>query len=580
MWGKKSRTESLNDVPAPVTAGDEHGNDITVGNHNSPGRKVIIRQSYSGIPNKDFRFRVDDSMVSAVYAEGKGYLSDYVTGNVRPSDYWEKKLLRTVKTEISVLSFSDMVFSIASPITFRASGGDVDATVFGDFRFIRGNPRNISSILQGTYTEKENNGAVEIQYVTAEGLEQIIRAGLQDIVCRPLFRDRVYSDLEELSEIILEQMKSTPFFSERCIECTQLDVRPNRTEFEKLDDAEALHKIELRKIELDSEIAAKKKQAVYNSQIAEQEQAVRIEESKKRLAELESEINDCKRTDSMKDAEAELQKIKLSLDAEHYETDYQDGRKKRELDDQQQREIELLKAKTDSLIMMAQAATCKRESFDNCKNDLVVCQNCGKEVTSGSRTCPECGFTIPIIKHSNKDIPEEIAIMFDRIKGAFSGIEKDVSQDEAATVMSPVVRNLPHNFKGTVVATDSITFEPSREYVLQFCHNEEAVVSVHFYEEVAFRREIDANKQRLMFYSDYANYSVNDDVVGAGMMRTVTRQPILIICLEDRFYLYCTKETGYLKIDGVEVGQDEITELDIGKRVALGNYISFFIESA
>ena len=150
MWGKKN-SEPSNSAPSPVASGDPNGNSIVVGNHNSPNRKVINRQSYSGIPDKDFRFKVDDSMVSAIHIEGKGYLSNYVIGNVRPSDYWEKKALHTVKVPVSILSFSDIVFSIASPITFRASGGDVDATVFGDFRFKHENPRNISSILQSIH---------------------------------------------------------------------------------------------------------------------------------------------------------------------------------------------------------------------------------------------------------------------------------------------------------------------------------------------------------------------------------------------------------------------------------------------
>lgn len=561
MWGKKN-SEPSNSAPSPVASGDPNGNSIVVGDHNSPNRKVINRQSYSGIPDKDFRFKVDDSMVSAIHIEGKGYLSNYVIGNVRPSDYWEKKALHTVKVPVSILSFSDIVFSIASPITFRASGGDVDATVFGDFRFKHENPRNISSILQSSYARTETDGHVESVFITAEGLEQIIRTGLQDIVRRPLFRDRVYSNFEDVSKSIIEMIVESPFFLERCIESTQLDVRPDRTEFEKLDDAEALHAIDMRKIEL------------------EHERAMRLEESRKRLTELELQIEDSRRADSIKAAEAELQKIKMSLDAEHYETDYQDNRKKREMDDQQRREIELLEAKTDSLIRMTQAATDLRNASDNYSDSMITCPNCGKTTNSGSKFCPECGFAIPIIKHSNKDIPEEITSLFERIKKVFAGAERETDPDETTIVMSPVVRNLPHNFKGTVAATDSITFESSKEYVLRLYYKEDLTASVHFYEEVAFRRESDSNGQKIMFYSDYANYSVNSDILGPSKIQGVTRQPVLIICLGDRFYICCMKETGYLKIDGVDVGQSEITELDLGKKVSIGSYMSFIIEVA
>ena len=561
MWGKKD-SEPPKSAPAPVESGDKHGNSIVVGDHNSPNRKVIIRQSYSGIPDKDFRFKVDDSMVSVIHIEGRGYLSNYVVGNVRPSDYWEKKTLHTVKVPVSILSFSDIVFSIASPITFRASGGDVNATVFGDFRFKHENPRNISSILQSSYAKTETDDGLETVFITAEGLEQIIRTGLQDIVRRPLFRDRVYSSLEDVSESIIGMIRESPFFSERCIESTQLDVRPDRTEFEKLDDAEALHTIDMRKIELDHE------------------RAMRLEESRKRLTELELEIEDSKRADLIKAAEAELQKIKLSLDAEHYETDYQDNRKKREMDDQQRREIEMLEAKTDSLIKMTQAAAGVRKNSGNDPDNRIICPNCGKTINSGSKFCSECGFAIPIIKHSNKDIPEEISSLFDRVKKVFSGTEQESNPDETTIVMSPVIRNLPHNFKGTVAATDSITFESSKEYVLRLYHKEDLVASVHFYEEVAFKRESDSNGQKIMFYSDYANYSVHSDILGSSKIQAVTRQPVLIICLGDRFYLCCMKETGYLKIDGVDVGQSEITELDLGKKVSIGSYMSFIVELA
>lgn len=561
MWGKRN-SELSKSVPAPVISGDRNGNSIVVGDHNSPNRKVVIRQTYSDIPDKDFRFKVDDSMVSAIHIEGKGYLSNYVLGNVKPSDYWEKKMLHAVKVPVSILSFSDMVFSIASPITFRASGGDVDATVFGDFRFKLENPRNISSILQSSYAQTETDGHVESVFITAEGLEQIIRTGLQDIVRKPLFRDRIYSSLDDVSESIIKLIGESPFFSERCIESTQLDVRPDRTEFEKLDDAEVLHAIDMRKIELDHE------------------RAMRLEESRRRLTELESQIEDSKRADSVKAAEAELQKIKLSLDAEHYETDYQDNRKKRELDEQQRREIELLEAKTDSLIKMTQAATNVCKISDNDSDKRIICPNCCKSVNPGAKFCSECGSTIPVIKHSNKDIPKEITLLFDKIRNVFSGTEKESNLDENTIVMSPIIRNLPHNFKGTVAATDVITFEPSKEYVLRLYHKEDLIVSVHFYEEVAFKRESDSTGQRIMFYSDYANYSVNSDVLGPSKIQAVTRQPVLVMYLGDRFYLCCMKEAGYLRIDGIDVGQNEITELDLGKKVSIGNYMSFIVELA
>ena len=566
MWGRKGASDSSGVKPAPVQSGDQYGNSIAIGDHNSPNRKVIIKQTYSGIPDKEFKFIVDDSMVSAIHVEGKGYLSNYVVGNVRPSDYWEKKTLHTMKTEVSVLSFSDIVFSIASPITFRASGGDVDATVFGDFRFKRSDPRNISSILQSSFAMKETEGRVEKLFVTAEGLEQIIRAGLQDIVRKPLFRDRVYSDLEKVSEAVLDLIQGSSFFSERCIESTQLDVRPNRTEYEKLDDTETMHAIEMRKMELDAEMEEKKKDISHNAVMADKEREIRLEESKKRLTELELEIEDDKRADSIRNTEVELQKIKLSLDAEHYETDYQDGRIQRDLNEQQRREIELLEAKTDNLIRMTRAAISMQNALKSDVESQRICSECDSEVPSGFKFCLNCGSKLPVIVHSNKDIPPEITDLFKRIRSVFDGSEESPQPDGSVIIMSPVVRNLPRNFKGTVAATDSITFESSKEYVLSFYYKDEKIASVHFYEEVAFRREVNLEGQRLMFYSDYADYPIGNDVMGASKIQEVTRQPVLVICLGDCFYICCMKETGYLKIDGDAVGQGEITELDLGKK--------------
>lgn len=580
MRGRDKTADHSAVRPAPVQSGDSYGNSIAVGDHNSPNRKVVIKQTYSGTPDKDFRFIVDDSMVSAIYVEGRGYLPDYIVGNVRPSDYWEKRMLHKAKSEVSVLSFSEIVFTIASPITYRASGGDVDATVFGDFRFRRGNPRSVSSLLQSSFAKKETEGSVERTYITAEGLEQIIRTGLQDIVRMPLFRDRVYSNLDNVSEAILELIRDSPFFTERCIESTQLDIKSERTEYEKLDDAEVNHAIGMRKMELDAEFEEKKRQLSHESAVAEQERAIRLEESRKRLMELESEIEDSRRASSIKNAEAELQKIKLSLDAEHYETDYQDNRVQRDLNEQQRREIELQKAKTDSLIKMVQAAAGTCDVPSRKANPQAICSECGNGIPTGSKFCPKCGSEQPTVVRSDKAIPEDIKTLFERMRSVVGGSDEGPQSDGSAIVMSPVVRNLPRNFKGTVAATDSITFESSKDYVLHFHYKDEKIVSAHFHEEIAFRREVKDDRQRLMFYSDYANYPIGGDAIGTSKVQAMTRQPVMIVCVGDRFFICCMKETGYLKIDNGAVDQGVMTELELGKKVSLGAYMWFVIETA
>ncbi len=580
MWGKKDMTDIPDTSPSAVPSGNPHGNDIVVGDHNSPNRKVVIKQSYFGTPDSEFKYIVDDSMVSAVQVEGKGYLADYVVGNVRPSDYWDKKTFHTVKTEVSILSFSEIVFSIASPITFRASGGDVDATVFGDFRFTRGNPRNISSLLDGSFAKTETEGRVERVFITAEGLEQIIRTGIQDIVRKPLFRDRVYSDCEKVSDAILGLIRESPFFSERCLEATQLDVRPDRTEYEKLDDAEVMHSITMRRMELNAEEIEKKKQLSHETLVADQERAIRLEEIRKRLTEIQLEIEDEKRAGSIKDAEAELQRIKLSLDAEHYETDYQDGRKQRDLDEQQRREIEAQRSTTDNLIRMAQAAMDMRGVPGSDPRS----QKASSERDSNSVPNPSHHLyndsEPPTIAYSKKDIPSDIATIFETMKAVVDGSGNDLQSDGSAIIMSPVVRNLPHNFKGTVAATDSITFEPSKVHLLNLHYLGERIVSAYFYEEIAFRREIDPEGQKLAVYSDYANYLIGNDRISPVKVRTMTRQPVLLINVGDRFYVWCMKETGYLKIDNSAVNQGEITELELGKKVSLGTHMWFEIETA
>lgn len=256
MFGKKKEAENPEEEvkkPAPVMAGSDEGANVKIGDQNDPNRIVIMKQSYAGTPDKSFRFSVDESLTSIVYDEEKGYLDEYVTGSVQPSKYWEKGFLRLKPREISVLSFSDMPFTIATGITFRVPGGDLNGTVRGSFKFSKGTPRAIASILQSSYAQDSAVYDVHRRSVTAEALEKILRTAFQDVIRTPLFRETIYQDLDDLQDAIKDKVNDTPFFMERSLSVSEISVRPERTDVEKLEDSEVKHKIEKRLNEMEIE---------------------------------------------------------------------------------------------------------------------------------------------------------------------------------------------------------------------------------------------------------------------------------------------------------------------------------------
>ncbi len=257
MFGKKKSKDSdpaPKSTPAPVKAGSEEGTSVLVGDQNDPNRKVVMKTSYVGTPDKDFRFTVDESLTSIVYTEEDGYIDEYINRSIQPSKYWEKKTFGMKKKDVSVLSFSEQPFTLVTGITFRVPGGDLDGTVRGSFKFVRGNPVSIASLLGSTYAEESTVYDVRRKYITAESLEKMLRTAFQDVIRVPLFKETIYSDLDDLQEDIKQKIMDTPFFFERSITVSEISVRPDRTEVEKLEDSEIKHKIMMRMMEMEAEV--------------------------------------------------------------------------------------------------------------------------------------------------------------------------------------------------------------------------------------------------------------------------------------------------------------------------------------
>ena len=256
MFGKKKAKETEPETkaaPAPVMAGSDEGPNVLIGEQNDPNRIVVMKQSYVGTPDKDFRYTVDESLTSIVYTEEDGYIDEYLNRSIQPSKYWEKKLLGMKPRAVSVLSFSEQPFTIVTGITFRVPGGDLDGTVRGSFKFVRGNPRAIASMLGSTFAQESSVYDVRRKFITAEGLEKIIHSAFQDVIRTPLFKETIYSDLDDLQEAIKQKIQDTPFFFERSITVSEISVRPERTEVEKLADSEVKHKILMRMMEMEAE---------------------------------------------------------------------------------------------------------------------------------------------------------------------------------------------------------------------------------------------------------------------------------------------------------------------------------------
>ena len=253
MFGKKKENKDVKPMPKPVQAGSDAGTNVTVGDQNDPNRIVIMRQSFMGTPDKDFVFKVDESMTSVAYVEGSGYRDEYVMGSIKPSKYWEKKLLSTKPVDVSVLSFSDLPFTIVSGITFRVPGGTLNGTVRGSYKFVKGNPRSISAILNSSHVQEKVIYDVKRKYMNAENFEMFIRTAFQDEVREPLFKETIYNDLDEVHEAIKKRIKDTPFFAERSIDVSEISVRVDPTEVEKLQDEEVKHRIQKRMAEMEAE---------------------------------------------------------------------------------------------------------------------------------------------------------------------------------------------------------------------------------------------------------------------------------------------------------------------------------------
>ena len=230
MFGRKRKVEG--DAPEhdqglqPVKTGSGIGCKVPGGDLNDSDRVVVVRQSYMGVPDRDFRFTVDDSMISVVYSEDSGYADEYVDGSVQPSKYWEKTRFRTKPVDISVLSFSDIPFTVVTKMTFKVPGGDLNGTVRSSFKFVKSSPRSISSVLSSPYAEESTVYNVHRRFITAGNLERIIRTALLDAVEGPLFRDTEYGSLDEVQDAIIQRIRDTPFFKDRSIDVSEVSISP------------------------------------------------------------------------------------------------------------------------------------------------------------------------------------------------------------------------------------------------------------------------------------------------------------------------------------------------------------------
>lgn len=257
MFGRKKDKKIHVDEPIvrpqPVMAGSDEGSNVIVGDQNDPNRIVVMKQSFRGTPDKSFMFAVDESMVSKVYIEGVGYLEDTVEGGVQPSKYWTKRLFGLKAREVSVLSFSDKPFTIVTGATVRVPGGDLNGTIRGSFKFKKEDPRSIASLLVSTYAMEKDKLDVHYKYINAENFEMMLRTAFQDVVRMPMFVETIYKDIDDIQAAILQKVRDTPFFIERSLDISEISIRFDRTEVEKLEDDEVKHRILIRVAEMEKE---------------------------------------------------------------------------------------------------------------------------------------------------------------------------------------------------------------------------------------------------------------------------------------------------------------------------------------
>lgn len=256
MFGRKkkeAKTEDKPITPQPVMAGSDEGSNILVGNQNNPRRMVVVKQTYNGTPDKDFRFAVDESMISRVYIEDVGYLDETVIGSVKPSKYWEKKTFGMKAKNVSVLSFSDKPFTIATGCTVRVPGGDINCTVRVSFKFKDEDPRAIAALLLSSFVKDTDRLDVHYKYITAEDFEKELRTELQDIIRGPMFTETVYANLEEIQPAILQRIKDTAFFVERSLDASEVYIRADKTGKEEIQVDKEKHENDMARMEMEKE---------------------------------------------------------------------------------------------------------------------------------------------------------------------------------------------------------------------------------------------------------------------------------------------------------------------------------------
>lgn len=256
MFGKKKKETEVKEkpqTPKAVMAGSNEGCNVFVGDQNDPNRIVVMKQSYNGTPDKNFTFKVDESMVSKIYIEDQGYLEETKIGRVKPSEYWEKKIIGLQSKDVSILSFSDQPFTIVTGATVRVPGGDLNGTIRGSFKFKKEEPRAIASLLISTYALERDEGKVHCRYINAENFEMMLRTAFQDVIRMLMFKEKIYSSIDDIQDDILQKVKDTPFFIERSLDVSEIVVRFDRTEIEKLEDEEVKHKIAMRQAEMEKE---------------------------------------------------------------------------------------------------------------------------------------------------------------------------------------------------------------------------------------------------------------------------------------------------------------------------------------
>ena len=211
------------------------------------------------------------------------------------------------------------------------------------------------------------------------------------------------------------------------------------------------------------------------------------------------------------------------------------------------------------------------------------CLSCGETLDDDSNYCPRCGIERTKIIRRIETFPAELKRFVDIVLGHLnqSDIESSSTNGngELKIMSTGDVLNVPESMIGSIYTTGSVSFAPTESYSLDFYYNGELLQSAIFKSTAVIHRNKGDDKN-IAIYTDQGEYHIRKDKLNEVSMRDVSRKPIVVVKYRDKLYICCSKEKGYLRIDGLPITPNTIQNLSVNQRVDVNRQSSIIVKLA